>query len=110
MSKQVKVHLHVRFCCPVSQPRAIWTRINLFKPWLTFASCPNSLMKYKKIIIFINWAKSAASFCRQVAAWLPDMFCDLYLLKKVNNSTTTKGREKNQHRVGILKNLEFFLM
>jgi hypothetical protein len=29
----------------------------------------------------LNKNKSAASFCRQVAAWIPDMFCDFYLVK-----------------------------
>jgi hypothetical protein len=40
--------------------------------------------------------KSAASFCRQVAAWFPHMFCNFYLMKNhkiANNSTTTKARE-----------------
>jgi hypothetical protein len=40
---------------------------------------------------------SAASFCCQVAAWFPDMFCNYYLVKNqkiVKNSTTTKTREK----------------
>jgi hypothetical protein len=30
--------------------------------------------------------KSAASFCCQVAAWLPDMFCNIYLIKNINIS------------------------
>jgi len=41
--------------------------------------------------------KSAASFCRQVAAWLPDMFCNFYLVKNhkmAKTSTTTKATEK----------------
>jgi hypothetical protein len=45
----------------------------------------------------INEVKSAASFCRQVAAWFPNMFCNFYLVKNhkiANNSTTTKAREK----------------
>ncbi len=40
---------------------------------------------------------SAASFCLQVAAWFPDMFHNYYLVKHhkiVENSTTTKTREK----------------
>ncbi len=28
---------------------------------------------------FDNWDKSGASFCRQVAAWVPDMFCKFHL-------------------------------
>jgi hypothetical protein len=41
--------------------------------------------------------ESAASFCRQVAALFPDMFCDFDLVKNHKiaiNSTTTKAREK----------------
>jgi hypothetical protein len=41
---------------------------------------------FKKIekwqnILSNNEGKSAASFCRQVAAWLPDKFCNFYLVK-----------------------------
>jgi hypothetical protein len=45
----------------------------------------------------LDEGKSAGSFCRQVAAWVPDMFCNFYLVKNdkiANNSTTTKAREK----------------
>jgi hypothetical protein len=48
---------------------------------------------------FSNEGKSAASFCHQVAAW----FCNFYLLKNQQKSTTTKAREKNKHRLGILR-------
>jgi len=44
-----------------------------------------------------NEGKSAASFCFQVAAWVPNMFCNFYKvknLKMAKNSTTTKVREK----------------
>jgi hypothetical protein len=44
-----------------------------------------------------NKGKSAASFCRQVAALLTDMFCNFYLVKNhkiTNNLVTTKAREK----------------
>jgi hypothetical protein len=44
-----------------------------------------------------NEGKFTASFCRQVAAWLPDVFCNFYLMKNhkiVKNSTTTKAKEK----------------
>jgi len=43
-----------------------------------------------------NEEKSAASVWHQVAAWFPDMFCDLNLVKnhKIdNNSATTEARE-----------------
>ncbi len=46
----------------------------------------------------IYWDKSAASFCHQVSAWLPDMFCNLHNKIKnhenANNSTITPAREK----------------
>jgi hypothetical protein len=45
----------------------------------------------------LNQVKSAASFCYQVAAWVPAMFCNFYFVKNnkvVNNSKTTKAREK----------------
>jgi hypothetical protein len=53
-----------------------------------------------------NEGKSAASFCRQVAAWFPDMFCNFYLVKNnttAKNSTATKAREKNKYRFKILR-------
>jgi hypothetical protein len=40
---------------------------------------------------------SAASFCCQVAAFVPDMFCYFYLVKNhkiANKSATTEAREK----------------
>ncbi len=52
--------------------------------------------------------KLAASFCRQVAAWVPGMFCNFYLVKNLkiaNNSTTTKAREKQIS--ADLESLEF---
>jgi hypothetical protein len=55
-----------------------------------------------------NEGKSAASFCGQVAAWFPDMFCNFYLVKIhkiVKNSTMTKAREKI---CTDLETLEFF--
>jgi hypothetical protein len=42
--------------------------------------------------------ESAASFCRKEAAWVPDMFCNFYLVKNnkiANNSATTEHKEKN---------------
>ncbi len=41
--------------------------------------------------------ESAASLCRQVAAWVPDMFCNFYSVKNhksAYNSTITNAREK----------------
>jgi hypothetical protein len=52
-----------------------------------------------------------ASFCRQLAALYPDMFCGFYLVKSykfAKISATTKAREENKPRFGILINLEFF--
>jgi hypothetical protein len=41
--------------------------------------------------------KSVASFCCQVAAFFPDMYCNFYLVKNnkiAKNSKTAKAREK----------------
>jgi len=41
-----------------------------------------------------NEVKSPASFCHQVAAWFPDMYCKFNLAKNhkvANNSATTKA-------------------
>jgi hypothetical protein len=46
-----------------------------------------------------------------VAAWFPEMFCNVYLVKNheiANNSTTTKVREKINTGLGILRVLEIF--
>jgi hypothetical protein len=59
--------------------------------------------------ILNNEGKSAASFCRQVAARFPDMFCNFYLMenhKIAKNSTTTEAR-KNKQRFGLLRILKF---
>jgi hypothetical protein len=48
--------------------------------------------RYAELSIFY---KSAARFCSQVASWVPDMFCNFYLVKihKIaNNSATTEAR------------------
>jgi hypothetical protein len=45
-----------------------------------------------------NVDKSAAIFCCQVAACVPDMFCNFYFVKShkiANNSTTAEAGEKN---------------
>jgi hypothetical protein len=58
-----------------------------------------------------NEVKSAASFCREVAALVPDMFCKFYLVKNhkiAKNSTTAKDREKNKETFRILQILEIF--
>jgi hypothetical protein len=45
-----------------------------------------------------NEGKSPASYCHQVAAWVPDIFCSFYFMKNHKiankNSTTTNAREK----------------
>ncbi len=55
----------------------------------------------------VNQGKSAASFCRQVAAWVTGMFSSFYLVKNnktANNSTATKARGKiSAHLEGIVK-------
>jgi hypothetical protein len=53
-----------------------------------------------------NEGKSAASFCCQVAAWFPDLFCNFYVVKNhkiAKNSTTNKAREKIITDVEFLK-------
>jgi hypothetical protein len=50
----------------------------------------------KKLDCFCD-GKSAASYCCQVAALVPDMFCYFCVVKNhkiVNNSATTEAREK----------------
>ncbi len=54
-----------------------------------------------------NEGKSADSFCRQVAALVPDMFCNFYLVKNhkiANNLVPTEAREKIST---YLESLEF---
>jgi hypothetical protein len=58
-------------------------------------------------LIVQNEGKSAAIFCRKMAALVPDMFCNCYLVKNhkvAYNSATTKAREKIST---YLKSLEF---
>jgi hypothetical protein len=58
-----------------------------------------------------NEGISAASFCLQVAALFPDMFCNFYFVKNheiAKNSTATKAREKNKHRFVILTISDIF--
>jgi hypothetical protein len=57
----------------------------------------------------LNKGKSALSFCHQMAAAFPDMFCKFYLLKNhkmAKNSTTAKAREKMSTD---LESLEHFM-
>ncbi len=43
----------------------------------------DSANSYKSFLLLsIQWGKSAASFCCQVAAWVPDMFCNLKEITK----------------------------
>jgi hypothetical protein len=57
-------------------------------------------MRYWKLTapdVELNQDKLAARFCRQVAASVPDMFCNFYVVKShkiVNISATNKVREK----------------
>jgi len=53
----------------------------------------------------INLDKPVPIFCRQVAAWAPDIFCNFYILKNhkiVNDSTTAEA-----HLCTYLDSLEF---
>jgi len=52
---------------------------------------------YKKCDTQHNYDKSDASICRQVEAWVSDLFCNLGLVKNhktVYNSATTNTSEK----------------
>ncbi len=49
------------------------------------------------IVMALNEGKSAVSFCHQVAALVPDMFWNFYLVKIreiAKNSATTEAKEK----------------
>jgi hypothetical protein len=49
----------------------------------------------------VNWGKSTTSVCQQVAALVPEMFNNFYLMKNhqiPKHSATIKAREKNMHR------------
>ncbi len=51
----------------------------------------------RKIFYINNEGKSAVSFCRQVAALVPDMFYNFYFVKNhknFNNSATTEASKK----------------
>jgi hypothetical protein len=61
----------------------------------------------------LNDRISAASFCRQVAALVPDMFSNICLVKNhkiANNSETTENRDKISTNLesSILRILEIF--
>jgi hypothetical protein len=74
------------------------------KSWFNFFSPKNSDMRH---LMAPSQTKTAAIFCYQVAAWIPDMFCNFYLVKNckiASNSTTTEARENGTD----LETLEFF--
>ncbi len=57
----------------------------------------------------INEGKSDTIFCHQVAAWVPDMFCNFYLVKShkiADSSATTEAREKLSTD---LESVEFYI-
>jgi hypothetical protein len=61
------------------------------------SSIMNPSLGYAVLRLLTIEGKSAAIFCCQVAAWVPGMFCNFYLVKNhkiAKNSTTTKAREK----------------
>jgi hypothetical protein len=63
------------------------------------------------MLVFYNEWKSDASFCCQVAAWVPDMFSNFYLVKNhkiAKYSTTTNTREKISTDLEPLKFLKNF--
>jgi hypothetical protein len=59
-----------------------------------------------------NKDKSAAKFCRHVAGWVSDMFCNFHLAKNhkiADNSTATKAREKISTDLESLEFCDVFL-
>jgi hypothetical protein len=66
-----------------------------------------TLVGFNKEPTKANEGISAASFCHQVAALVPGMFCNFYLAKNhkiANNSATTEAKEKIST---YLESLEF---
>jgi hypothetical protein len=57
-----------------------------------------------------NEGKSASSFCRQVAALVPDMFCSFYSVKNCKIANNAEAREKicTYLDFGILRIIEIF--
>jgi hypothetical protein len=56
-----------------------------------------------------NKDKSVASFSHQVAARIPDLFYNIYLMKNhniANNSTTTEVKVKSEDIFGIIRIFE----
>ncbi len=49
----------------------------------------------------------AASFCRQVAALVSDMFCNFYLVKNNKNSNYSANTEAREIKITNLESLEF---
>jgi hypothetical protein len=73
-------------------------------PCLIFASRAHTCAA----VLHSNEGISAASFCRQVAALVPDMLCNFYLAKNhkmAKNAATTEAREKIS---AYLESLEFW--
>ncbi len=61
----------------------------------------------------VNQDKSAARFCHQVAALVPDMFLNFYWVKNhkiANNSATTEPREKVSTDLEYLEFKNFLCM
>ncbi len=54
-----------------------------------------------------NEGKSAASFCHQVAAWFPDMFCNFYLVKNHKITKTQQPLKLEKKISTYLESLEF---
>jgi hypothetical protein len=59
-----------------------------------------------------NQDKIAARFCRQVAAWVPDMYCNFYSVKNnkiAKDATATRAKEK-EAQIWNIQNFRNFLM
>ncbi len=75
---------------------------------LKFKVC---FLSIRSILKVFKLFKSVSLYC-QVAAWVPDMFCNFYNVKKLIFAITQQPwkLKKNKHGFGILRNWVIFWM
>jgi hypothetical protein len=73
-------------------------------------ACSAKVYFWSMAVQWYNEGKSAASFCLQVTARVPDMFCNFYLVKKSQNSqkNSTTTKEKISTYLESLQLWEYF--
>ncbi len=83
--------------------------------WLFSPALPTNIRLGWKFLTaktdFLNLLEGIASFCHQVAALVPDIFGNFYLVKNRkngNNSATTEAREKISTYLESLEFQKFF--